>query len=762
MSLMPELPKDSTRVYYNVGGFIQSRPILTGEDAKATFSAIPVIDFKCINGSPGEREELAAEVGKAARDVGFFVARNTPVGTEIMDDAFKVIHRFFSLPESYAQMKLHTDRSPAAKGYTPVLGTTAYNIRESFGIGNDYTEREQQHVQVAPAGSVSLNQWPEGHPEFRKTLYKYYHEVYAFAKELVQIFALALGLSETALISMFGAPLTDITIQHYPAIPDVVEETEVLFPHADYSVFTILLQNKNGSRPSTCSSFPPTLLNMSITEKEATPPSSPSSEKGGDQPAEPSHFDTQAGVLKVVSAQRVWGPKSKICLWAGVALVAYVYSLDGTTTYQYQAYATSSFDSHSLLGAIVTAQAIVLAVMKPIAAKFSDTLGRAETYALATLFYVLGYIVLASCSTVNTYAGGAILYEVGYASVQILQQLVIGDVTSLRWRSLLSSTVSLPFFINAFVSANIAEQVIDRTGWRWGYGMFAIIMPAAIAPIVVTLFWAQYRAKKLGVQATNYLDQDDVARTAESEHAFFARMWHHLVDLDAFGLLLFAAGWSCLLLPLTLVNNDHTTWKSHSIIAMLVVGGVILIAFIPFEAKVAPKPLFPLRFFQNPTILFSALIGFFDFVSFCASVPPSHKRVQLTIFPKQTFNIIAAAIWRQKMPEHLASHLSGLLNSTEIASIYGSITTATSYPLDGPIYAGIIDSYDATMKTLLIAATCIAVIPITLSFFVQDMFLSDAHNDVEGENVKGEMIEEAGESVENKDKKEKREDGVGA
>lgn len=50
---------------------------------------------------------------------------------------------------------------------------------------------------------------------------------------------------------------------------------------------------------------------------------------------------------------------------------------------------------------------------------------------------------------------------------------------------------------------------------------------------------------------------------------------------------------------------------------------------------------------------------------------------------------IAAAIWRGHMPGALDSHLSGLLNSTEIDNIYGSITTAISYPTDGPVYAGI-------------------------------------------------------------------------
>lgn len=88
------------------------------------------------------------------------------------------------------------------------------------------------------------------------------------------------------------------------------------------------------------------------------------------------------------------------------SLPAHPQSLDGTTTYQYQAYATSSFAQHSLLGAIATAQAIVLAVTKPFAAKFADVLGRAEAFALSVFFYVLGYIIIASCSNISTYAAG--------------------------------------------------------------------------------------------------------------------------------------------------------------------------------------------------------------------------------------------------------------------------------------------------------------------------------------------------------------------
>lgn len=106
------------------------------------------------------------------------------------------------------------------------------------------------------------------------------------------------------------------------------------------------------------------------------------------------------------------GRNSKIALFVGIALAAYIYSLDGTTTWQYQFYATSDFALHSLLGAIGTAQAIVLAVTKPFAAKFADVFGRAEAFCLAVFFYCLGYICIAACKDIHTYAAGAIIYYV--------------------------------------------------------------------------------------------------------------------------------------------------------------------------------------------------------------------------------------------------------------------------------------------------------------------------------------------------------------
>ncbi|KAK5220812.1 hypothetical protein LTR47_011122 [Exophiala xenobiotica] len=241
--------RDPNRVYYNSGGFDRSRPILTGADAKETFDQIPVIDFsEILSPSLEARQRLAEEVGYAARNVGFFYAKNAPVSHPSIDRAFDVIEKFFSQPEEIKQL-IDCNKSNEAKGWQPqqTVGPNGV-LRESYSMGNDYTDPEQRHISTAPQGSIPLNQWPDDKtiPEFRKAIYDYYLEVYPFAKRLIQIFALALGLPETALDQYFGTPLADITSQYYPVHERAAsdpEPMELLFPHADFGVVTLLLQN---------------------------------------------------------------------------------------------------------------------------------------------------------------------------------------------------------------------------------------------------------------------------------------------------------------------------------------------------------------------------------------------------------------------------------------------------------------------------------------------------------------------------------------
>lgn len=330
--------------------------------------------------------------------------------------------------------------------------------------------------------------------------------------------------------------------------------------------------------------------------------------------------DAHIGVKKVEAAAKVYRGRTKWFLYLGIAFASYIYSLDGTTTWTYLSWAQSSFGKHSLIASIQVAQAIIIAVGKPIVAKLADVTSRPVAYSSVLFFYVIGYIVIASANKTNHLAGGIVVYAMGYTGLQVLTSIIVADITSLQYRGLVQGLTSAPFILNAFVSAFISESVLGPTfsGWRWGYGMFAILVPVALAPLIITLFWAEHAAYKRG-----YLEREKSIPITE-------KIKRAIIDTDALGLILLSAGVALLLLPLTLANNAKGKWHNASMIAMIVLGPIFLIAFGIYEWKFSPKPLAPGRFLRNPSVVIASLIGFFDFVSFYLTYTYLYSFVYIT------------------------------------------------------------------------------------------------------------------------------------
>lgn len=108
-------------VHYHDGGKPGQRPILTGADAKPTFSAVPKIDMQRIY-SPhlSDRQSLADEVGAACRDVGFFYAVNHGVDEGLLDSTFEAVEKYFDLPTD-VKMECHNQKTEKFRGYEAFL-----------------------------------------------------------------------------------------------------------------------------------------------------------------------------------------------------------------------------------------------------------------------------------------------------------------------------------------------------------------------------------------------------------------------------------------------------------------------------------------------------------------------------------------------------------------------------------------------------------------------------------------------------------------
>lgn len=299
------------------------------------------------------------------------------------------------------------------------------------------------------------------------------------------------------------------------------------------------------------------------------------------------------GVARIEAMSQVLTRTDRVFLFIGVFLIAYAYGLDGTVRYTFQTTATASFDEHSLLASINVLRSVIAAAAQPTAAKIADVFGRLELIFVSIVFYVVGTIIEAAATNVATFAGGSVLYQIGYTSVILLVEVIIADITSLRARLFFSYIPALPFVINTWVSGNITQAVLGATTWQWGIGMWCIIYPVCALPLMITLAIVGRRARKAGV-----LDQyKSPFQMLGAKRLALELFW----ALDVIGIILLIAVFALILVPLTIAGGISTNWTAAHVIAPLVVGILCIPAFIIWEMK-APHPLVPFHLLKDRAV----------------------------------------------------------------------------------------------------------------------------------------------------------------
>ncbi|RYO93133.1 hypothetical protein DL762_001260 [Monosporascus cannonballus] len=301
------------------------------------------------------------------------------------------------------------------------------------------------------------------------------------------------------------------------------------------------------------------------------------------------------GVERIAAISAAFTTPLKVVLFLGIFLVAYCYGLDATLRGTYQTYATNSYSQHSLLGTMNTVRAILAAAIQPPYARVADKFGRVELLLFATIFYIAGTAVAAASKGVEAFTAGQLLYQIGYTGLMLLIEVLIADVTSLQNRVLFSFIPATPFLINAWVSGDIAQAVMGSAGWRWGMGMWCIILPVCAIALFLPIVLAKRRAAKQG----------KLPKRARRGGRGVARGVLDIAEeIDLVGMVLLGAMLTLILLPLTLAGGVSQSWSSARIIVMLVIGVVVCVpAFVVWETKFAKYPCVPFGILTDRTIL---------------------------------------------------------------------------------------------------------------------------------------------------------------
>jgi len=323
----------------------------------------------------------------------------------------------------------------------------------------------------------------------------------------------------------------------------------------------------------------------------------------GDSDTE-SHASAQAGVKRVEAIASTWTQTGLYVAYLGIALLAWATSLESQTTTNLTIYATSAFSKHSLVSTVLVVQGVVLSVVKPPMSKIADVFGRFEAFSLSVFIYAIGYVQQAAANNVKTYAAAQIFYSAGQTGLQILVQIFIADTSDLLNRALVVTLPDIPFLVNVWIGPPLADTILRQLSWRWGYGIWAIVLPVAFLPLALSLCLNQRKAAKNGLippSPFKGLSRWEVAKS----------LWF---ELDFFGLLLICVGFSLILIPLT-VAGENASWRDPNILMMLIVGVLCLVGFPLWERSktLAPRAFFPRALAKNRTVIAGLAFAFFYF-----------------------------------------------------------------------------------------------------------------------------------------------------
>ncbi|EKV09996.1 Siderophore iron transporter mirA [Penicillium digitatum PHI26] len=469
----------------------------------------------------------------------------------------------------------------------------------------------------------------------------------------------------------------------------------------------------------------------------------------------PSLPSLQPGVHRADVLRKSWTKTGLIIVFIGLFLCTLAINFADYSTQVYAPYTTSAFKQHSAMSAARVVMNIARISAYPIIAKLGDVFGRAEMFILSILMSVLGYAIWAACTNITQYIVAGIFDAIGSTGFALTQQIFVADMTSLVdrgiWSTLPDSLTTIP---TLYLGTIVAQRVLDHSTWRWGWGMWAIILPVASLPLIGTMLFYQRR--------TPYPVSVSEALGWRTSDAWWKKAYRLFwIELDLPGAILLVAGLSLLLVPLSLTgSNNSGAWTNGSFIAMLVLGvvaGIFAAFFMKYTKRSQIWVLIgvPLCVLGMGVLLYlvdlrdgrsgneasfvaaKSLIGIgrgFYQTAAQVSVQAVVSRQDVSVVTAVFFasmsvggaigTSVAGAIWRNTLPKKLQKYLPSELKG-QAKSIFGSIVVARNYAMGTEARDAINRSYRESQRLLAIAGLASLSLMLIVMLFLKNVKLSE-------------------------------------
>ncbi|KAG6031454.1 hypothetical protein E4U41_007566 [Claviceps citrina] len=281
------------------------------------------------------------------------------------------------------------------------------------------------------------------------------------------------------------------------------------------------------------------------------------------------------------ASNNVKKPMAFYLSFVGIQLIDFVFALDATTLAVAVPTIADELGGTTLQSFWASlSYLLAVAVTQPLYAAVSDSFGRRAPLYMALVLFTAGSIVFATARSMPVVVTGRVLQGLGGGGINVLSEIIVTDMTTLRERPFYLGLMALPIATGSVLGPMFGAIFTDFASWRW-IGWINLPLVGLAFPLL--FFFLHLRPLETAVSL-------------------------RLKTMDWPGMALFTVGCTAFVAPLSWGGSLYS-WASWQTLVPLLMGIAILAVFAAFEARPA-APIMPHRLFRPPTASLTLSGGF--------------------------------------------------------------------------------------------------------------------------------------------------------